>query len=317
MSKAIMSNNMKQWSSIKRGMIISLIAGAAMSAVSMVGTHSAYAEDKSQTATRIASLGGDITEIIYALGSSDLIVAVDSTSQFPAEALNTKKNVGYLRALSTEGILATGATQIIASDRAGPPEVVMALKSASIAYREIKDQNDPNGVAEKIRNVGMLIERKEESDALAAKVLEKFSVVESARSQIETRKKVIFIIGVRNGRATVAGRGTSADAMIALSGAENAAALIEGFKPVTDEQLVQLAPDVVIVMKQSDPNNDAVKEAKALQGLRSSPAFLQDRFLGVDGLYMIGFGPRAPDAAADLMRALYPEQSSLLTAKQP
>ena len=296
---------------------MAVIVGYALSVIVMLATGSAVADEKSQTSSRIASLGGDITEIIYALGSADSIVAVDSTSQFPTQALQTKQNVGYLRALSTEGILATGATQIIASDRAGPPEVVIALKSASIPYFEIKDQNNPQGVAEKIRNVGMLIDRKTQADTLANKVLAQFAIVEAARSQIKAKKKAIFIIGVRNGRATVAGRGTSADAIIGLSGAENAASVIDGFKPVTDEQLVQFAPDAVIVMKQSDPKQNAVAEAKSLQGLQSSPAFTHDRFLGVDGLYMIGFGPRAPDAAADLMRALYPEQSSLLTVNRP
>ncbi|PPC87070.1 MAG: hemin ABC transporter substrate-binding protein [Hyphomicrobium sp.] len=312
-----MKRYLSAWCNTSPTALIAHSAIAAVFVMVLLATGSAGAEPTPRAPSKIASLGGDITEIIYALGASELIVAIDSTSQYPTEALKSKKNVGYLRALSTEGVLATGATQIIASDRAGPPEVVVALKAASIPYREIEDKNDPQGVANKIRNVGNLIERRMQANDLAEKVLSKFATVEKARSQIKDKRRAIFVIGVRNGRATVAGRGTSADAMITLSGAVNAAGGIEGFKPVTDEQLVELAPDVVIVMNQSDPRHDAVGEAKSLQGLRSSPALTHNRFLGVDGLYMIGFGPRAPDAASDLMRALYPEQSSLLTTLRP
>ena len=72
---------------------------------------------------RVLSIGGDITEILYALGKQDAIVAVDATSQYPDSALKDKKNVGYMRALSTEGVLSINPTLIFASEGAGPPPV--------------------------------------------------------------------------------------------------------------------------------------------------------------------------------------------------
>ena len=53
---------------------------------------------------RIAVAGGSITEIIYFLGAEDRIVAVDSTSSFPVAAREFP-SVGYVRALSAEGLL--------------------------------------------------------------------------------------------------------------------------------------------------------------------------------------------------------------------
>ena len=75
-----------------------------------------------QDTSRILSIGGDVTEILYALKAQGKIIAVDSTSQFPAEALKEKPNVGYLRALSAEGVLSTNPSVIIASKDAGPPD---------------------------------------------------------------------------------------------------------------------------------------------------------------------------------------------------
>ncbi|TIV30432.1 MAG: hemin ABC transporter substrate-binding protein, partial [Mesorhizobium sp.] len=54
--------------------------------------------------SRIASIGGSITEILYALGEEGRLVARDSTSTYP-EAAAKLPDVGYMRALSPEGVL--------------------------------------------------------------------------------------------------------------------------------------------------------------------------------------------------------------------
>lgn len=267
-------------------------------------------------AAKIVSVGGDITEIIYALKADDKIVAVDTTSTFPLTALKTKKSVGYMRALSTEGVLSTGATTIIASDRAGPPEVVAALKSSAVAFHEIQETNSPDGVGDKIRKVGSLIGHTAEADALAANVAAKFKALETVRSDLGKKKRVLLILAIQNGRATVGGRGTSADAIIALAGGENAASDIDGFKPVTDEQLVQMAPDAVLAMKRSS-GPSTIEDAKRLQGLTGSPAAAGNGMIEIDGSFVLGFGPRAPDAAKDLMLALYPDHKAAIEKAGP
>mgnify|MGYP002397398202 FL=1 len=91
----------------------------------------AFSEDQLQ---RIVSVGGDVTEIIFALGLGDRVVAVDTTSQYPPDAVKEKKSVGYMRALSTEGVLSVAPTLIVASADAGPPEVVAALKGSTVPF---------------------------------------------------------------------------------------------------------------------------------------------------------------------------------------
>ncbi len=263
----------------------------------------------------IVSIGGDVTEIIYALGKADAITAVDTTSVYPPDALKTKKNVGYMRALSTEGVLSTGAMTIIASDRAGPPEVVAALKNASITFHEIKENNSPEGIAEKIKTVGSLVGKSQEADAMAARTTAAFAKLATLRTSIPKKKKVLFVLAVQDGRVTVGGRNTSADAILALAGAENAAAGVDGFKPVTDEQLVAFAPEAVVVMKRPGLKSDPVEDTRNLQGLSASPAVAGKAVFGMDGQYVLGFGPRAPDAATDLLIAIYPDLAPLVKAE--
>ncbi|MDP5347127.1 MAG: ABC transporter substrate-binding protein, partial [Paracoccaceae bacterium] len=64
-------------------------------------------------AQRVLALGGAVTEIVYALGQGDRLVARDSTSLYPPETA-TLLDVGYVRALSPEGVLSVDPDLILA-----------------------------------------------------------------------------------------------------------------------------------------------------------------------------------------------------------
>ena len=100
----------------------------------------------------IVSIGGAITEIVYALGAGDRLVARDTTSMFPEAAL-ALPDVGYMRALSPEGVLSVGPTLILADSNAGPPETIALLKSSGIPYEEIPTGASPGGVMAKAEAV--------------------------------------------------------------------------------------------------------------------------------------------------------------------
>jgi hypothetical protein len=93
-------------------------------------------------ASRIVSVGGAVTEILYALGLADRIVAVDSTSLFPAEALKQKPNVGYMRALSAEGVLGLNPSLVLAIEGSGPKETIAVLEAATVPLVRVPDRHD-------------------------------------------------------------------------------------------------------------------------------------------------------------------------------
>jgi heme transport system substrate-binding protein len=117
---------------------------------------------------------------------------------------------------------------------------------------------------------------------------------------------VLFVLNVQNGRATIGGAETSADAIIRLAGADNAASSVAGFKPVVDEALVELQPDAIVTMRRSGGQHDT-EQVMSMKGMRATPAGAAGRIVNMDGLYLLGFGPRTASAALDLMRMLYPE----------
>jgi iron complex transport system substrate-binding protein len=118
----------------------------------------------------------------------------------------------------------------------------------------------------------------------------------------------MFVLGVQNGRASVAGQGTAANAILELAGAKNVANAMRGYKPLTDEAIIELAPEVILAMRRSSSDdNHSTEQLLALKGVQSTPAGAAKRVIMMDSLYLLGFGPRAPRAARELMGKMYPE----------
>lgn len=261
----------------------------------------AAADDKAHDISRIVSVGGDVTEVLYALGMAANIVAVDTTSEYPPEALAEKKSVGYMRGLSAEGVLSVKPTLIIASAGAGPPEVVAALKASQVPYVEVRCEDSPEGVVKKVHLIAGVVGAKDKGDALAKSIEADFKLLADERAKIEKPVRALYIIAIQNGRAIVGGKHTGADAIIGLAGAENAAGSIDGFKPLSDEAALGMAPDVILMMK--GRQGDGASEIKAMPGLSATPAVKSGRVLEFGGSYLLQFGPRASGAARELMQA--------------
>lgn len=253
----------------------------------------------------IVSIGGAVTEILYALDLGDRVAAVDTTSLYPRTVLKEKPNVGYMRALSAEGVLSVPAKLILAAEGAGPPEAIAALKASSTKFVTIPGLPSADGIVEKINAVAQATGKVQEGQALAASVKSAFQQLNAKRQTIKKPLRTLFVLSVSSGRIMVGGKGTSADGILTLAGAMNAAEKVNGFKPVSAEAIVAMAPDAIIVMKRRGTHGaERLQEMPAIKVL---PAAKNKRIRAMDGLYLLGFGPRTPDAAQDVMNWLYPE----------
>ncbi len=281
--------------------------GAALGAVLMAFalTHDSDARAQ-QPDMRIVAAGGVITEILYALGGQDRLVGVDATSQHPPQALMDKPNVGYVRQLSAEGVLSLRPTKIIAIDSAGPPDVLKLVGEAAVPIETIPEDFSPSGVSARIRAVGAAAGLGPKAEQLADATDARFRQLEVLRSQITQPKRVLFVLALREGRAMVGGRNNGADAIIKLAGGVNAASAIEGYKPMSDEAIIEAAPDLILMMNRGAHAVSADEVFRA-PSFSVTPAAAKKALLVMDGLYLLGFGPRTPDAARDLMAGLNPD----------
>ncbi len=256
--------------------------------------------------SRIVSIGGAVTEILYDLGLEDRIVAVDTTSTAPARALAEKPNVGYMRALSAEGVLSTGPSLIVATEGAGPPEVVEVLAASSVPVVLVDDATTPEAVAGRIRFLAAAMGAEERGAELAGEVEDGFATLAAARAGIRSPARVLFVISLRDGVPMAAGTGTAADAIIGLAGGVNVAAGFEGYKPMSEEAVLAAAPDVVLMM--TSGAHAAGGDVLALPAFRGTPAAANGRLVTMDGQSLLGFGPRTPAVARALAAELHPGQ---------
>ena len=110
------------------------------------------AEEMANDSSRIVTLGGTITEIVFALGVGERVVGVDASSSFP-EAVNQLPKAAYHRRLSAEGVLSLRPTLIIATTEAGPPEAIQQLKSAGVTVLVLPHEPTVENAIAKIERI--------------------------------------------------------------------------------------------------------------------------------------------------------------------
>lgn len=257
------------------------------------------------SATRILTLGSDVTEIVHALGAGERIIAVDRGSKYPPEVAG-KPNVGYRRQLSVEGLSGLRPDLILAAEDSGPPEAVEVLKSLAIPIVFIPQDNSGEGIDRKITLIAASLGLEDKGRMVSADVLSAFQAAADLAAKIppERRKKVVFFHGLV--KLSAAGAGTSADAIIRYAGGLNPMDVVQGYKAASEEKLVEMAPDVILMMSDGK-GGPTPEQVFANRALAATPAAANKALIVLDGAYMIGFGPRTADAIRDLAKALYPD----------
>ena len=101
-----------------------------------------------------------------------------------------------------------------------------------------------------------------------------------------------------------AGKDTAADGIIRLSGARNAIDGYNGYKLLTDEAIINSSPDLILMMGHSGISA-TVEDLYKIPAVETTPAFKHKAIKQMDGLYLLGFGPRTPLAVREVIDALY------------
>jgi iron complex transport system substrate-binding protein len=246
----------------------------------------ADAEQRKAEFDRIVSIGGSVTEIIYALEQQHRLIARDTTSSFPAEVM-TLPDVGYMRALSPEGVLSVTPNLIVAEEGSGPPEA-------------------SQGIIDKVLAVGWALGVESKAQALAKSLTLELAAAEAAANVNDgSQKKVLFVLSVRGGRILASGTNTAADGIIRMAGAINAISEFEGYKLLSDEAIIAAAPDIILMMDRGGDHSTAADELFALPAVATTPAAQSRAIIRMNGLYLLGFGPRTGKAILQLSKALY------------
>jgi iron complex transport system substrate-binding protein len=254
----------------------------------------------------VITLGGDITEIVYALGQENHLVAVDTSSLYPSQAEALPK-VGYVRDLAAEGVLSLEPSLIIATGDAGPPEVLQQLREAGVPLFIVPTQDSLQGARAKIDSVAKIFGAQLQAEDIKWQIdLDIGEAQLYIDSETGAKPRVMFIYARGAGTLLVSGTNTSAHAMIELAGGENAITNYADYKPLTAEAAVAAAPDVLLFLSRGLESVGGTQGLAELPGLSLTPAYENERIIALDDLYLLGFTPRVGQALLDLTRELYP-----------
>ena len=210
-----------------------------------------------------------------------------------------------MRQLSAEGVLGLNPSLVLAVQGSGPKETMDVLEAAKVPLVLVPETFSEQGLLDKIKLVGHAMGADKRAECLTAAVTDDLAQLRELRARVTKPVRVMFVMSLLNGRAMAAGKNTAANEIIALAGGVNAIDGYDGYKIINDEAIVAAKPDVVLSIQRGKDSVDAetvyVHPAFAL-----TPVAANKTFISMEGLYLLGFGPRTAAAARDLSIKLYP-----------
>lgn len=232
---------------------------------------------------------------MYALGAQSSLVARDSTSQWPPEA-TALPDVGYLRQLNAEGILATRPDLVLASSQAQPSLVLKQVEQSHVRVITVPSRNDLRVIDEKVQVIANATDRVAEGEALRQTLNKEISALPTT----PLNKRVLFILNHGGMSAMAAGQQTGADAAIRAAGLQNAMQGVSRYQPLSQEGVIASQPDLVVIPQEGLTAMGGEENLWKLPGLAQTPAGRNKQVFAVDDMALLGFSVRTPQAIQQL-----------------
>jgi|DewCreStandDraft_5_1066085.scaffolds.fasta_scaffold00538_21 iron complex transport system substrate-binding protein len=194
---------------------------------------------------RIVSTAPSNTEILFALGLNERIVAVTDFCDYP-EAAKAKPKIGGTRP-SVERIIAFSPDLVVAST-INPQELIQQLEGAGIAV-VVWGPKDFAGIMRNIEQTGVITGTIEQARRITAGMKSRIDAVAAKARQATTKPRVFFEVDATDpAKPFTAGPGSFVDAMITLAGGQNVAAgAASPWPQFSLEELVRADPDIIIL----------------------------------------------------------------------
>jgi iron complex transport system substrate-binding protein len=264
------------------------------------------AEQATQEAAyeRLVSLSGSVTELLYELEQGDKIVGVDVTSTYPAEQLTELPKLGHVRQLNVEALLSLQPDLVLAERTDEASAALQQLEAAGVEVLWLDGSFTLDKPLAQAKQISEKLGLNEELESLRKTYKADKAKLQQARQAMEETPKVLFIYARGKGSLMVAGKNTAASAMIELAGGQNAVQSFEGFRALSAEGLMEARPEVLLLFDSGLQSLGGLEGLLQIPGLAQTPAGQRGHIIGMDGLYLLGFTPRAARAAVDLSERL-------------
>lgn len=257
------------------------------------------AVESQTTEQQIVSLNAAVTETLAELGIDGKLVGRDATSIYPQWVADSVKNFGPPWMVGTEALLSVKPDIVFAVSSDLDAEKVKTLENAGVKVVLFEKNKTADDAKKMIATVSEYTKNHDFQYLI--------DDIDSNLAKVETLKKkpkVLFVYARGPGLMQVAGSGTSADELIRLAGAENAASDLTEMKPLTPEGLVKSNPDVILMFDSGIKSLGGENGLFEVPGMKETNAFKNKAVISMESSLLSELGPRLGQAAYSLNQNL-------------
>jgi iron complex transport system substrate-binding protein len=256
---------------------------------------------------RVISLAPSITEIVFALERHRALAGVTIFSDFP-EAARSLPKVGSYVHLDLERIIALRPDLCIAIKDGNPVEIINRIESMGIPVFAVNPRNLET-VMETISHLGKVLNAEKKAQTLTANMRYRKQRVTTLVKKAGHRPRIFFQIGISP--IVSVGSDTFIHELIVLAGGKNLAAGPVPYPRFSREQVLNLAPDVIIITSMA--RKAVFEQVKAeWQKWPNLPAARNGRIYLEDSDILHRPTPRLVEGLEKLFKMLHPELSEAI-----
>jgi iron complex transport system substrate-binding protein len=253
-------------------------------------------------AQRIISLYGAYSEILFAIGAGDRLVARTRADRFPPSILD-KPSVGTHLRPNMELVLGLQPDLIInAVGRKHGHEVIRQIQKKGFTVAVFQPRNFPE-LFSVIDRLGILTGEEANAQALINGQSSRLRQIDLRLAKSKDRPKVFF--EVRYPNLLGAGQGSIVNDVILKAGGLNCLPNAKKLVRINIESLIDYNPDVYVVQK--GPMNRNPGSPVSRPNFQVLKAVQQGRVFFVDEYIFSRPGPRSVEAVEKLAAYLHPE----------
>ncbi|MEF3303857.1 ABC transporter substrate-binding protein [Paenibacillus sp. GYB003] len=253
---------------------------------------------------RIVSTSTAETEILFALGLGDRVVAVSDFDNYPEEA-KSKPKVGGVSAPNVEAILAANADLVITGISI-KDDALGKLRSLNLPLYKFEPKS-VDDILNTVKTIGLLTDKQKEAEALAETMKKEIDRVKAAVGGLKPEQKKKVYIEFSPGWTV--GKGEFMDELITLAGGVNIASDTKGFNKINEEKMIQDNPAVIFYTTGAkDKAGQTLDQIiKQRNGWDKIEAIAANRLIAVDQDTLSRPGPRITQGLLSIAKGIYPD----------
>jgi len=254
--------------------------------------------------SRVVSLAPSITETLFALGLGSEIVGDTNYCDYPPEA-KQKPHVGAILNPSLEKIVDLKPDLVLGIAEGNRRETADQLARLGIPLYGLSDRN-VDDVLRSVRDLGALLDREPEAQALASSLQQRLHAVER-RVAGQPKPRVLFVTWYQP-LITIGPQSFVADVIRRAGGASISDDLSGEWPRLSLEAVLARNPDVILLPR-SQSYSPSLAEFRRLPGWRDLPAVKAGHVYWVSDT-IIRPCPRLIDALEEVANILHPVPDS-------